>query len=161
MNTTNTKTRTITIHKKDIFYSEDFLTLFFSEVSGGQSASVRDHIAMDTEESGQQREARRLCDHRVSALREALHKFIDSTTASTADNTLSNSDWVFNLRLSTECEDNILEPIADLMHEYIICGALSDWYAHLGVANNRESLQNRADAALARIRSLIYYKPMP
>lgn len=161
MNTTNTKTWTITIRKEDVYFDMDMMSMMYSDVTAGDSPIKGDRIATETASDASKRIIRRLCDHRVSDIRQLLEKFIDSTTATTANNALSTSDWTLNLRITTEAEDNTLATITDLCHDYIVTGALADFYAQIGVAGNRESLNIRANEDLARIKKLIFHRPMP
>ena len=161
MNTTSTKERTITVSKKDVFFDIDALSLYYAEASGGENPVRDNRVAVETAAAGQGRVMKRLCDHRASDIREVMKKFIKSTTGTGGNDTLDTGNWTYTIVISTEAEDNALATIADFCHEYIVTGALNDYYAELGVNGNRESLQNRADKALARIRELIYFRPMP
>ena len=162
MNTANTKERTITVNKKDVFFDIDFLSLKYSEGSSEDDIIRADRVATETQDTGGNRIVTRLCDHRVSDLRQVLRKFIKSTTSSSATNTLNNAmNWVFTIVISNEAEDNTIATLGDLFHDYIVSGAAADYYIHVGRPGNTESLRKRADDDLARIRELIYYRPMP
>lgn len=159
------KDLTITIAKKDIFYEDDYLSLAYVTASGGDNPERDDAAALDTEEAGEGRVFKRLCDHRMSDVKALLAKFLKPATSSqshTENTTLDTGEnWTLELSVSTEVDDSILQPMADSIHDYIVTGAAHDWYMHIGVNGNREALQNRAEAALARIRELIYTRPMP
>ena len=161
MNTSYTKQRTITIRKKDVFFDIDILSLYYSEVSAGEVPVKADRMAAETASDNGRRIVTRMCDHRIADVRTLLKKFIDVTTAETASDAIATGDWVFNIRITEEAEDNTLATIADLIHDYVVSGALSDYYAQIGVQGNRESLNLRAENDLARIRELIYFRPMP
>lgn len=159
MNTANTKERTITVKKKDVFLDIDYLSLNYAE---GEADVVRaNSISTETDDATGVRVITRLCDHRVSDLKQILKKFIKSVTSSSTNNTYSSSDWVFNIVISTEAEDNIFPSLCDLFHDYIVSGALADYYAQVGKTGNIESLRLRCDNDIARIRELIYFRPMP
>ena len=165
MNTTNIKDWTITIKKKDVFFDIDILSLYFAEVVAGDSPVKSDRIAAETAKPGQARVFKRLCDHRLSDIKQLLEKFITPTISTsstrTEDDTLATGDWTINLTITDEADDNTLPTITDLVHDYLVSGALADWYAQVGIANNRESLNLRAQNDYDRIRELIYYRPMP
>lgn len=161
MYTTNTKVRTVSLHKKDVYFDADFLSLYYSDTTAGDQPTKADRIATETQAEGGNRIIHRLCNHRVADLRQHIEKVLEEETAESSDDTLESGDWTFTIRISIEAEDNIFPTLADLFHGYVVNGALADWYAHLGVQGNRESLQMRADADLARIRELIYHRPMP
>ena len=160
----NTKNLTITIQKKDIYYDDDYLSLAYVTASGGENPERDDAAALETDSDNQVRVFRRLCDHRMSDVKALLHKFLkpDSSNVShTKSNALVTADWTLELTVSTEVDDSILQPLTDSIHDYIVTGAAHDWYMHIGINGNREGLQNRAEAALARIKRLIYTKPFP
>lgn len=157
----STKTWTVTVKKADVFFDIDMLSLAYSEMAAADAPLKADHIATETASDGGRRIITRMCDHRVSDLRQLLEKFIAPVTATTANDTLVTGDWTFNIRISVEAEDNTLATITDLCHEYIVSGALADYYAQIGQQGNRESLQARAAEALSRIKELIYFRPYP
>ena len=161
MYTTNTKVRTVSLHKKDVYFDADFLSLYYSETQAGDQPLKADRIATETQAEGGNRIIHRLCNHRVADLRQHIEKVLEEESMESSDDTLESGDWTFTIRISVEAEDNIFPTLADLFHGYVVNGALADWYAQLGVQGNRESLQMRADADLARIRELIYHRPMP
>lgn len=161
MNTLNTKSRTITIKKADVYFDVDKLSLDYSDIAAADAPVKADRIATETQAAGGERIIRRMCDHRMSDIRQLLQKFITPTNVTTADDTLDTGNWVIGITITTEAEDNTLASIADLIHDYIVTGALADWYAQLGVQGNRESLNLRAEAAKKEIRELIYFRPMP
>lgn len=161
MNTAYTKVYTVTLKKKDVFYDIDMLSLYYSEITGGGDLAKENRVATETDATGGNRIITRLCDHRVSDLRQHLAKFINNETAAAANDMLDNGDWEISLRVSTEAEDNTLSPLTDLMHDYVVNGALTDYYVNIGVTGNIESLRKRMDEDLARIRELIYHRPMP
>jgi len=161
MNTQNTKQHTITIKKAELFFDIDKLSLELSEVSGGDNVRRADRIAFDTTTANGERTATRLCDKRMADIRQLLEKFIDTTTASTSNDQLTTGDYTLAIRITTEAEDNIFRPITDLFHDYIVNGALADWYAEVGVGVNAEALNAKCTTDLARIRELIYFRPMP
>lgn len=161
MNTNYTKTWTVTVKKKDVFFDIDMLSLSYSETSALEAPVKADRIATETASDGGRRIITRMCDHRVSDLRQLLERFIAPVSASAANDTLATADWTFNIRISEEAEDNTLATLADFFHDYIVSGALADYYAQIGQQGNRESLNLRAENDIARIRELIFFRPMP
>ena len=164
MNSSDTKTWTINISKKDVFFDIDLLSLYYSEVSAGDAPVKADRIATETAKESQTRIFTRLCDHRMSDIRQLLEKFIRAveTPTSTGSDTLDTStNWQIRIRITEEAEDNTLATIADFIHDYLVSGALADYYAQIGQQGNRESLNLRAQNDYERIRELIYYRPMP
>ena len=165
MNTTDIKTWTITVNKKDVFFDIDLLSLYFSEVVSGDAPAKADRIAAETAKPSQARVFKRLCDHRLSDIKQLLEKFITPVTSTnvtrSASDTLVDTNWQISITITSEADDNTLPTITDLVHDYLVSGALADYYAQVGIANNRESLNLRAKNDYDRIRELIYYRPMP
>lgn len=161
MNYEYTKVRTVTVKKKDVFFDIDYLTLYNSELTAGEAPVKADRIATESSASGGNRILTRLADHRVSDIRQLAEKFMEMRNDEETDNSLESTDWTFTFRMPFEVEDNIFPVLADLFHEYIVNGTVADWYAQIGVNGNREVLQSRANDDLARIRELIYHRPMP
>lgn len=160
MNARYTKVRTLTVKKKDVYFDIDYLSWFYSKTSG-DSAVRADAISTETDAPGGRRAIKRLCDRRASDLRTELEKFMEITAVTSADNTFSDANWVYEVRITTEAEDNIFATMADYFHHYIVDGALADYYAEIGVQGNRESLQMRCRDDIENIRKLVYHRPMP
>jgi hypothetical protein len=155
------KERTITISKSQVFFDMDMLSYGFSEVSGGPEAKRADRLALDTASDNGARIAKRLCDHRISDIRHLLRRLVKSVTSSSASDSFLTGDWTITLYVSDETEDGTLAAVADLIHEYVANGALADYYAQMGAGVNVDSLNNRCNGDLARIRELLYYRPLP
>lgn len=161
MNSAYLKTRTVTVKKADVYFDIDMLSLDYSRMAV-DDVQKGDTLSTETATENGRRIIKRLCDHAAGEIRTLLEKFIDDTTsATTADNTFADTNWVFTLRLPTEAPDNILAPLADHCHQFIVNGALAEWYAHLGQNGNRESLQMRCNEAKERIRQLVFFRPQP
>ena len=155
------KSRTITIKKKDIFFDIDSLSLSFSEVSGGDGIARADAIATETDTTAGTRKHKRLTDRRAADIRTLLRRFITTTTSSSANDQLSTSDYTYALTLDSEFEDSMLEPLTAEIHDYIVKGALADWYDEIGLKAQHDTLDAEAETAKARIKELIYYRPVP
>lgn len=164
MITANTKVWNISIKKNDLFHDIDELSLEFSKVSGGDDIRRADVVAFESDTANGLRTATRLCDARMGRVRDRLSRFVNSIPAigdTVVNNLLSSGDYSLQLRVSTECEDNVVQTITGLIHQYIVAGALADWYEQIGMANNRESLNKTASEAMDSVIKLIYYKPFP
>lgn len=155
------KSRTITIKKDDIFFDIDSLSLSFSEVSGGDGIARADAIAAETGTTAGTRKYTRLADRRAADIRTLLRRFLTTTSASTANDQLSTSDYAFALTLDSEFEDAMMAPLTAEIHDYIMKGALADWYDGIGLKAQHDTLDAEAEAAKARIKELIYYRPAP
>lgn len=156
-----TKDWTITLKKEDVYFDVEKLSLSYSDTVGGDNIVGRDRMALDVNTESDLRTVQRLCSARFSDVRQLLAKFLKAETASAADDTLEDEDWVLELTITTETPDSIIKPISDLIHDYTVNGALLDWYTQLAINGNREALQAKAAEDLARIRELIYFRQMP
>lgn len=154
------KTRTVTLKKKDIFHDIDMLSLSFSRVAGGDDVRKTDALATDTTTTNGIRNFTRLADKRMSDIRQLLAEFLASTTQATGNDMLVTSDYVLNLSVTTEMADATLDSIIALMHDYIVKGSLADWYTEIGTGPAASLLQ-MATESFARIRELMYYRPIP
>jgi hypothetical protein len=155
------KSRTITIKKDDIFFDIDSLSLSFSEVSGGDGIARADAIAAETGTTAGTRKYTRLADRRAADIRTLLRRFLTTTSASTANDQLSTSDYAFALTLDSEFEDAMMAPLTAEIHDYIMKGALADWYDEIGLKAQHDTLDAEAETAKARIKELIFYRPAP
>lgn len=157
---TDVKTRTVTLKKRDLFHDIDMLSLSLSRTSGGDEVRRADSIATDTSTTNGVRAFTRLADKRVADIRQLLSDFLIIATQASLDDTLDPSDYVITLSVTTEMQDSMLDAIVRLMHDYVVKGALADWYTEIGVGPAANLLQI-ASEDLARIRELIYYRPIP
>ena len=155
------KSRTITIKKDDIFFDIDSLSLSFSEVSGGDGIARADAIAAETGTTAGTRKYTRLADRRAADIRTLLRRFLPTTSATTANDQLSTSDYAFALTLDSEFEDAMMAPLTAEIHDYIMKGALADWYDGIGLKAQHDTLDAEAETAKERIKELIYYRPVP
>ena len=155
------KSRTITIKKKDIFFDIDSLSLSFSEVSGGDGIARADAIATETDTTAGTRKYTRLADRRAADIRTLIRRFITTTTASTVNDQISSSDYAYALTLDSEFEDSMLQPLTAEIHDYIVKGALADWYDEIGLKAQHDTLATEAESAVARIKELLYHRPIP
>lgn len=154
------KTRVITLKKKDLFIDIDNLSLSLSRVSGGDDVRRADGISTDTSTDAGARTFKRLTDRRVAELRHLLAEFITPATVTSADDLISTSDYVISLSVTTEMEDSTIDAIVALMHDAVVRGALSDWYTEIGFGP-AEALAAQSLEDVAKIRDLIYYRPIP
>lgn len=155
------KSKTITIQKKDLFFDIDALSLTYTKANGNDVVKAN-AISTDSLSAMEMRVLTRLMDRRVAELRDLMRRILTTATVSNAvTNALdSGTSYSFALTVTVEVEDNTLDSIAKLMHDYIVKGTLADWYADVG-AGNSESLAARARDSYDRIKELIYYKPFP
>ena len=152
------KTRTITLKKKDIFHDIDVLSLSLSKL--GDDVKKADTIATDTSTTNGTRIFTRLADKRVSDIRTALKDFLSAVTQTEGNDLISSSDYAISLYVTDELPDYVITSIIALMHDYVVKGALGDWYAELSVGPSANLIQ-MANDSLVKIRELIYERIIP
>lgn len=157
---TDVKTRIVTLKKKDLFHDIDMLSLSFSRTSGGEEVRRADSLATDTSTTNGTRTFTRLADKRMSDIRQTLSEFLNTATQASLDDSLDTSNYVISFSVTTELDDKVLESLVALMHDYVVKGSLADWYAEIG-AGPAASLLPMATESLARIRELMYHRPIP
>ena len=155
-----TKSRTITIKKNDIFFDINALSLSLTQATGADVVKA-DAISTDSLSATGQRELTRLVDRRAGEIRSMLRKLITTDTASSANDQLSTADFAFALTVDTEFDDNQMVPLTALMHEYIVKGALSDWYKNNGINGAGDSLASELKGIEERIKELAFYRTVP
>ena len=153
---------TITVARNTLFTDIDILSQRYSEVGAASDNLMRgDRISTDTLATVDAHIVKRLCDHRANDIRQVMARFLyEPSAASAATDAAADTDIVFTLSVPTEAENALLPVITDLCHDYIVNGALADYYAQIG-SGNTELPSRRANECLARIRELIYHRPMP
>lgn len=131
-----TKERKIILHKERIFHDIDALTYKASEVAAEPLA--KDAMASDSEDNYDGAIMARLVNMRALNLKKRLSFCLRKEHAYIADNNIDNSGAIeYDFVLPSSFDDINLEVAAELMHEYIVRGALVDWYDTLGTANGQ------------------------
>jgi len=128
------KTRTITIHKDQVYKQINAITYKFRDaMAEGLSPRSGNAIESDTDEDVDGRLIARYVDLRYARLMKRLMFCLLPEIIEDADNTIEvTEDYIFNLNLKDDFLDSMLHPIATYIHEYLIRGALFDWYASMG-----------------------------
>lgn len=170
MDTTYRKIWEIKVGMNNLLTDIDILSKAFSEVGGaGDNLRRSDRIATDTLIATDEHILRRFCEHRISDIKQALSRFVytppttpktDASNASATDAKGTTDAYTIMLYVPTDAENSLLPAITDLCHDYIVNGALADWYGKIG-SGNMEQATMRANESLARIRELVYHRPMP
>lgn len=126
-----TKQRKITIHKSQVLYDMDAMTYKLSEVAiDGDSG---DKFSTDTEDRLDGTIVSQFIESREALLRKRLAFCLVPEEILEVDNMGSlDADYVFNFILPQSFNDGDLRPAMKFMHDYIVRGALADWYTSLG-----------------------------
>ena len=152
------KTRTITLKKKDIFHDIDVLSLSLSKFS--DDVKKADTIATDTSTANGTRNFTRLADKRVGDLRTILKSFLTPVTKTEGNDLLVSGDYVISIYITDELPDSVIDSIIPLMHDYVVKGALADWYTEIN-AGPAANLIQLANDSIAKVRELIYERVIP
>lgn len=155
------KSRTITIKKKDILFDMESLSLSLSDVTAVDDVRRKDAMSIDTTSDNGLRDATRLADRRAGEIRSMLRKLVTTATAASTNDQLSTADYAFALTVDDEFDDNQMVPLTALMHEYIVKGALSDWYKNNGINGAGDALASELKGIEERIKELAFYRTVP
>lgn len=161
----------VSLLKKDLLFDMDATTHLLSEAEKAQAtAKQADIIASDSTEVFGLRVLARYLETRAAQLSEVLNAFVPCTFSSTEadlakDDTLlltnsNTSELDYEFKVSKEFNTNNLPPIAKLMHEYVVDGALVDWYRALGI-NKGQDLPARLAELEVRMKNLFLSRDIP
>lgn len=157
----------VTLKKKDLLFDMDATTHLLSEAEKAQAtAKQADIIASDSTEVFGLRVLARYLETRAAQLSEVLNSFIPCEFASdpeTETDELSlttESEIDYEFKVSIEFNTNNLPSIAKLMHEYVVDGALVDWYRALGI-NKGQDLPARLAELEVRMKNLFLSRDIP
>jgi hypothetical protein len=127
------KTRRIILHKDQVLYDIEGLAYKFTE-STALEGKAKNAVAADHNETLDGRLLSRMMDVRDAHLRKRVRFALIPTTKEVACDTPSNTTtYEYNLSLSDQFDDNLLEVVKIQMHDYIVRGVLFDWYKRLGI----------------------------
>lgn len=128
------KPRLVTVYKAQVYRDIDLLTHKHAEGSGLEDMRVRNAIESDFEEPVDGAIITRNVEYRDAKLRKkitfALADKYDERASDIME--LSENAFVYNLVVPEEWNDNLLDPLADQFHRFLVYGALYDWYAQIG-----------------------------
>lgn len=142
MATFKTKERKITLLKEQILSSIDNLTFKLTEVSlQGIDVKSRSSVASDRDDQFDAAILNRMAEFRDARLRQRLQFCLKNEEITEFTNTPSTDNaFVYDLVLPEGFKDMALKMIGTQMHEYIVKGALLDWYIQAGVNTNTNDL---------------------
>lgn len=127
------KNRKIILHKDQLLYDVEGLAYKYAEANGLEG-KAKNTLAADHNEKLDGRLLSRMIDSRDAQLRKRLRFALVPTTKEVAcDNPAENKEFIYELSLSDKFDDNLLEVVKVQMHEYVVRGALLDWYKRLGI----------------------------
>lgn len=124
------KTRTITIAKTDIFADVDAETHVLARMTEGKDLQRADALESDSDDDLAKSMLTRYADRRVAELKERTARFLDTEAVSTAAGGSLSTDenYSFAFYLEDDFRDELLQPLAHSIEEYIAEGVIADWY---------------------------------
>lgn len=127
------KTRTITLHKSEIFFDIDAVTHIFSRASEGNGLQRADALEADTLDPTNKAMVTRFADRHVAELKEKLSRFLTTETkTATAPVITTATSYAFSLYVEDAFQDEALDPLGFAMEQYIAEGCIADWYRAAG-----------------------------
>ena len=126
-----TKQRTVTVSKASVYKDIDLYTHKAVDGSGEQDNRVRNAKSSDSAEGVDMAVLARNVEFRDAKLRRRVrHVLADITREDANDNlTLDEENYIYLFDMPMEFDDNLLRPLAEYIHRFLVFGALYDWYA--------------------------------
>lgn len=129
------KVRAIEIYKNEVYKDVDLLTYKHTEGNAIQNLESRNAIASDVSEDMDGAVIVRYVEFRDAQLRRRLQKVLKERTQGYADDDLNLDDnkYRYYFNLPESFNDNLMEPLAEYIHRFLVWGALYDWYSQFGL----------------------------
>lgn len=148
------KLRKIAILKGELYDDIDDITYKFMEANPQiQVPEQRNAVASDTTEHLDGKVINRLIAFREAKLRKLIPYALADMEDYFADDVLGLDDDKFHFLLNVEQEfnDNLLQPLAEYFHRFIVWGALYDWYGQMGMMGQASFYKSELDDIEAEI----------
>lgn len=127
-----TKLRKITLYRERIMSDIDVLSYKYGEAAIAEEG-LRDSIQSDSDDMLDNAVLSQFVEARELILRKKLAFCLEDEEVEEADNNVPDTeDMVFQFILPKSFKDVNLRVGAKMMHDYIVKGALMDWYANAG-----------------------------
>lgn len=147
--------RTIIIFKKEVFEQIDHITQKYADAALSEMIAIaRDALTSDNDEALDSLVLSRYVDYRAAMVRRLLSPGLNKSPLTHYDNDgypiearagkdasdeLSISPrYIYEIKDSERISGDMLESLAIYIHEFIVRGALYDWYSHLGSQHARD-----------------------
>ena len=160
------KRASITLYKQELYTDIDSKTFKRTDASlVGQPERTQNAVASDVNEQLDELLLMRYCDLWDARMRRRL-KFciVDEGDVLTYTDAPDESDrYTYELQLDDSLTSSDVKAVGTLMHNFIVRGALHDWYLHCGVepTDTLDMLQDLEDEITSALRGRSYgRKPM-
>ena len=129
------KERVVEIFKNEVYKDVDLLTYKHTEGNAIQNLEAKNAIAADVSEDMDGAVIVRYVEFRDAKLRRKLQSVLKDMTQDYADDDLNLNDnmYRYHFLLNESFNDNLLEPLAEYIHRFLVWGALYDWYSQFGL----------------------------
>ncbi|MBR5660598.1 MAG: hypothetical protein IKW99_03515 [Bacteroidales bacterium] len=129
------KERVVEIYKNEVYKDVDLVTYKHVEGNAVPNPESRNAIASDVSEDMDGAVIVRYVEFRDAILRRRLQSVLVERTQDYADDDLNLDDHKYRYRFSLPetFNDNLMEPLAEHIHRFLVWGALYDWYSQFGM----------------------------
>lgn len=130
------KLRFVRINKADVYRDIDLFTHKTVDGSGVQDPQVRNAVSSDVAEGVDGAVIARHVQFRDAQLRRRIGFALTDKWQEVADDSLTLDEQHFHYRLAVDekFNDNLLRPLAEYIHRFLVFGALYDWYSKFDMA---------------------------
>lgn len=141
------KIRTITAYKDRVYLDIDALTYKFMEAQKAPTPSQENAISSDVHEPLDTEILQFHVDHQDARLRKRFrYAFAEGEEVIEADNSeTGEAAYIYNLQLPVHFKDEALKGIAILIHDFLVWGALYDWYLACGYLQQAGAIKAKVD----------------
>lgn len=128
------KLRKVKVYKREVYEDVELFTYKHVEGADIQGAEKRNATSADTTEALDGRIVVRLVAFRDAQLRKLMPFALAKKVDIVADdvNTLNEDYFNYWLKLPEDFDDNLLDPLAEYFHRFLVWGTLYDWYGQIG-----------------------------
>ena len=126
-----TKLRDIAVSKEQVFKEVDLITHKHIDGSERQDLRVRNAVSSDFSEDVDGAVIARYVEFRDAMLRRKVAFALKDLYQEKATDrmTLDDGHYHYHFSVPDEFNDNLLRPLAEYIHRFLVFGALFDWYS--------------------------------
>lgn len=129
------KIRKVEIYKNEVYKDVDLITFKHVEGNAVPDPESRNAIAADNSEEMDGSVIARYVEFRDARLRRLVSFALVARPQEYSDDdlTLDDRKYRYWFSLPVSFNDNLLEPLAEYFHRFLVWGALYDWYSQFGM----------------------------
>ncbi len=153
----DTKQRDVAVYKKEVFRDIDLLTHKHVDGSEQQDNRIRNAVSSDFSEGVDGAVISRYVEFRDAQLRRRVAFALTDLYQEKATDKLNLDDahYHYHFTVPTSFNDNLLRPLAEYIHRFLMFGALYDWYSQFGDARQAAYYGAQADEMEDEIASML------